>query len=86
MAAATFKLVDKEGNAHVSLSSISWAWWDADPSGGGAADDGGTTETTDTGGQMVLALPGSGLTTGQKGYLMLYKATGETAYCRPSVD
>ena len=76
MATVTVQLVNKIGANQVSLSAVSWAWFDQDVGTLGAPTDKGSTETTDTGGEMVITLTGTALTTGQTGTLVLYDSTG----------
>jgi hypothetical protein len=72
----TIDLVSKTGNPQSSLSSVSWAWFDEDIGALNAPTDKGSAEVSDSSGQMILDLPGTSLTTGQTGTLILYDSTG----------
>ena len=75
-ATASLYLYDKTGADQASLSSVSWSWFDANPSAGASATDAGTAQVTDSNGQMVLSISNSTLTSGQSGWLLLYDSTG----------
>jgi len=76
MATITVQLVSKTGSSQVSLSSVSWAWFDEDIGAMSAPTDKGNAETTDGSGEMVITLTGTSLTSGQVGTLVLYDPTG----------
>lgn len=74
--AVSCSLVDRNGNPQVSLSSLDWAWFDgADPSAFGAPSDKGAAESTDGAGLISVDLPGTTLTSGQTGTLVLSDGT-----------
>ena len=58
---------------------MSWAWFDAaDPNVFIAPSDQGQVETTDGTGEIVVEIPGSGLTSGQIGTLVLRSDDGSS--------
>lgn len=69
-------LLSKAAAKQVSLSGVSWAWFDGDVGALVAPTDKGTSETTDANGVMALSMPNSTLTSGQFGTLLLYDSTG----------
>jgi len=86
MATATFKVYDKPGNYWNTLTSISYAWFDAFPSSlSEDCTDSGTT-STDAVGEIALTLTGSSLTSGQQGWCMLTHASGYEAMLPITVD
>ena len=80
-------LTNKSGTPQASLTAVSWAWFDENIGAMNAPTDKGSAETTDGSGQMTLAMPGSSLTSGQVGTLVLYDRTGgKLAVYRLAVD
>lgn len=68
-------LRDKNGTLQSSLSSLKWAWFDADPSTGATPTDYGQAESTDGAGLLYIELINSALVSGQTGWLALSDAT-----------
>jgi hypothetical protein len=68
---------DPDGNPLISMSGLSWAWFD-EPDAGllVAPTDQGDTETTDLAGLLEIPLVGSALTEGQVGTLVLRSDDG----------
>lgn len=74
MPSLNVNVYDKYGAARQSLTSIQWAWFDADPALGNSSVENGTAESTDASGQMGITLTNTALAAGQFGYLILYHA------------
>lgn len=73
----TCTLVRRTGAVLPNLSNISWAWFDEiDPSDFNAPTDQGNIEDTDVSGVINILLPGSVLTVGQIGTLILRSDDG----------
>jgi hypothetical protein len=70
-------LVTRTGSELSSLTLISWAWFDeSDPNALTSPTDQGQTEVTDADGLLEIDLPGSSLTDGQTGSLVLRSDDG----------
>lgn len=76
-------LVTRNGIGLVNLSGLNWYWTDTF---GGAVVASGAVETTDGSGVIVVAIPGTSLSAGQFGYLVLEAATGERRIYRLPVQ
>ena len=72
MPSLSVNVYDKYGTARQSLTSIQWAWFDADPALGTSSNENGTAESTDASGLMDITLTNTALAAGQEGYLLLY--------------
>ncbi len=73
----TVNLVDIAGVAQASLTGLRWSWFnEGSPGIMNAPSDEGTVETTDAGGELVLDLPNTTLTSGQTGWLALRDPSG----------